>query len=140
MSNQPRIPAFASPFLDDKGNVSKDWFQYLQFIGNSLVQPFANTTLTGSVATYLTSPRNGEAVISYAFLTNKTGAPITVSVYNVPAGGTAGPGNVVINARSIGAGNSYACPELCGLSLNRGSTLQAVGNGVSIVVSGTVSQ
>lgn len=135
-----RIPNVTSKPVQQDGSMNRDWYQYLQSLGVSISSLLANSTLTGSVVPYVTSPRNGSNTITSAVLTNSTGGAITVNVYNVPSGGSPGVGNIVISARSIAAGTSYACPELVGLVLKLGATLQASGSGLSFVVNGTVSQ
>lgn len=135
-----RIPNVTSKPVQQDGSMNRDWYQYLQSLGVSISSLLANSTLTGSVVPYVTSPRNGSNTITSAVLTNSTGGAITVNVYNVPSGDSPGVGNIVISARSIAAGTSYACPELVGLVLKLGATLQASGSGLSFVVNGTVSQ
>lgn len=139
-----RIPNVTSKILMPDGTMNRDWYQYLQLLGQGITKPTVRlingSVLTGSIATYYTSPTNTAATITAATLTNTTAGTVSVSVYLVPQGGTAGPSNILISAHSITAGNSYTCPELINQVVERGGAIQAVGNGVTFVVSGTLNQ
>lgn len=138
-----RIPASTSNPINPDGTMNRDWFQYFQALGAGISKPVASlvsgVTLTGSVATYYTAPNNTAATITAATLTNSTGSTVNASVYLVPSGGTAGPSNILISSHAITAGGSYTCPELINHVVPRGASIQAVGNGLSFTVSGTLS-
>lgn len=90
--------------------------------------------LTGVVANYLATPANTTYRISRAVFANPTGGAITITVYVVPAAGAPGVANEVIAAQNIPAGASYVAPELAGLVLPNGSSIQALASaGASIV-------
>ena len=95
--------------------------------------------LTNATATYYTTPVNTSAVVKRAVFCNTTGLAATITVYVVPSGGAAGVTNEIIAAYSIAAGASYVSPELAGVVLGPGDTLQALSGtnaAVTIVVSG----
>lgn len=94
------------------------------------------SALTGAAATYYTAPALTRAVTRSAQLTNTTAGVVACTVYVVPSGGTAGATNTVISARSIAAGETYNCPELVNQVVETGGTIQALGNGVTLTVSG----
>jgi hypothetical protein len=96
----------------------------------------AGSVLTGSAVTYYTAPTATRAIPRSAQLVNTTASAVSCTVYVVPSGGTAGAANTVISGKSIAAGETYNCPELVNQVLEPGSTLQALGNGVTLAVSG----
>lgn len=93
----------------------------------------AETTLT---AQYTATDR--KAVIHKFTATNTGAGAATLSVYLVSNGGTAGAGNLIVNARSIAAGECYTCPELVLHVLNAGGFISTVASaaGVTIRASG----
>lgn len=99
-------------------------------------QLVAPQALTAAVVTYYTVPANTVAIVTAGALSNSTGGAVACSVYIVPSGGTAGTSNKTIPARSIANNDTDLCPELLGQRLPAGTTIQAVGNGVSFVLSG----
>lgn len=94
------------------------------------------SALTGSAATYYTAPTLTRAVTKSAQLTNTTAGAVACTVYIVPSGGAAGATNTVISARSVAAGETYNCPEMINQVIEAGGTIQALGNGVTLTVSG----
>lgn len=85
------------------------------------------TQLTGSAATIITGAANQKTVITKARFTNSdTGGAYTFTVYRVPSGGSASSANILINARSIAANGSDLAPELTGMVLDAGDTIQAL--------------
>lgn len=68
-------------------------------------------------------------------LHNPTAAPITVKIYYVNQSGTAGASSQVLS-RTLQESESYPCPELVNHTLSGGMSLQGVGDGAVIVVSG----
>lgn len=87
----------------------------------------ASTQLTGSAATYVTGSASQKTVITRARATNSDGATAyTITLYRVPSGGSAATGNIVVNGRSIPPGGSDLLPELQGMVLNAGDTIQGL--------------
>lgn len=85
----------------------------------------ASQQLTNANVTYYTST-NIVTIIDKMTLCNTTAGAVTVTVDLVDSGGTAGASERVISARSIGAGETYTCPEVVGHILNSGDTIQAL--------------
>lgn len=87
----------------------------------------ASTQLTGSAATYITGAASQKTTITRARITNSdTATAYTFTVYRVASGGSAGSTNLLINARSVAPGGSDLCPELNGMVLDAGDTIQAL--------------
>lgn len=91
--------------------------------------------LTAVVASYHTSPALTRARICNATLTNTTAGAVACTVHIVPTAGAPNAANQKINARPIGPGETYPCPELIGRVLEPGDSIQALGLAVSFDVS-----
>lgn len=86
-----------------------------------------STQLTAAAATYITAAASQKTVITRARLTNSDSATAyTGTIYRVPNGGSAIAGNILVNARSIAPGGSDLLPELQGMVLTAGETIQAL--------------
>jgi hypothetical protein len=99
-----------------------------------MIQPyiFDGAVLTAALAQCGTSvPNLTKRVIVAAALVNPTAAPVAVSVHLVPSSKTAGSDNVVINARTLGPGETYFCPELVNQGINAAGSVFAVGLGAT---------
>lgn len=96
----------------------------------------SGSQLTGSAATYYTTPAATSTVIKKLVLINTTAAPVACTIYLIPSGGSAGVTNSVTVARSIGANESWSCPEAENMVLPTGGFLQALGLNVTIMASG----
>ena len=66
--------------------------------------------------------------------TNVSGGNILVSVYLVPSGGTAGPGNAIYLDRGLVRGETYEFPALIGQVLEPGGFIAVVASGASAIV------
>lgn len=66
---------------------------------------FAPTVLGTAAGTLYTAPANTVMAGGQIHLLNTSTGAVTVTVYAVPAGGTAGDGNAVIKGRSLAAGD-----------------------------------
>lgn len=82
--------------------------------------------LTVAAAAYYTAGTGITATVNNLSLTNTSASPVPVTLYNVPAGGTAGPANAFLSAFTLSAGQTYVPPQAIGLQLAPGSTLQAL--------------
>lgn len=96
------------------------------------------SVLSATAISYYLCPANSAVVIKRGDFCNTTGGAVSVSAYIVPAGGAAGTANTLISGFSVGAGVTYVSPELSGLVMAPGDTLQALGAGVTFIVSGIV--
>ena len=99
--------------------------------------------LTGSAATYYTCPASTTcAVKKLTFCNTDAAVAYTITVYRVPAAGSAGTTNIVVNAKPLAPAESWEC-YLMNHFLAAGDTIQAfcstnakvsiVGSGVEIV-------
>lgn len=80
-----------------------------------------------------------KAIIDKATVTNTTAGNVAFSCNLVASGGTAGASNLHIPARAISPGETYACPEIAGHTLEAGgfiSTLAGAATSLTIRVSG----
>ncbi len=92
--------------------------------------------LAENAATTQYTATNCKTVIDKFTATNTTAAPVTVDVYLVASGGTAGAANKVVSAKSIQAGETYTFPELVGQSLENGGFISTTaGAATSLVIS-----
>lgn len=92
--------------------------------------------LTGSVATYYTCPANKYAIVKSITVANNTGAAVPFALYLVPAGQTATTAYQLRPTRIIDVNEPYTCPEVVNQSIEAGGTIQAIGNGLTFMVSG----
>ena len=82
--------------------------------------------LTTSAATYYTAPALTTTVIKKLTITNSTGSTVSVTLYLVPSGGSAGVTNIITSAKAILAGAVYEAYECENHVLMTGDTLQAL--------------
>ncbi|MEK6418424.1 MAG: hypothetical protein V4801_02390 [Burkholderia gladioli] len=95
--------------------------------------------LTAAAATYYTAGSAVAATINNLSLTNTSANPVSVTLYRVPSGGTAGAANCLLSAYSLSAGQSYVPPQAIGLQLDAGMTLQALaGTAAAVTIMGGV--
>lgn len=82
---------------------------------------------------------NCKAIIDKFTVTNTTSGAVTFSCNLVASGGSASNSNLVINAKSIAAGETYNCPEVIGHTLLASgfiSTLAGASTSLTIRASG----
>ena len=102
----------------------------------------SGSVLTGSAATYYTVPTNTnavippKAVIRRMTLCNTTAGAVSCTVYLIPSGGAAAAANTIVSARSVAIGETWNATEAEGHVLEAGGFIQALGNGVTLMVSG----
>lgn len=78
-----------------------------------------------TVATpFITGAPGVQTTITRAFFTNITAGAVSIGVYRVPSGGSAVSGTIIIPARSIAANGTDLAPELAGMVLAPGDTIQ----------------
>lgn len=97
-------------------------------------QVFAEGVLTGSQAEYYACPAGTTAIIHAATLTNGSGGVVACSVWLNPRSG--GTDRLLIDTHALADAESYACPELINQVLEAGGTIDALGDGVTLYVSG----
>ena len=76
-------------------------------------------TLTVTAATYYTAT-SVRAVIQKATFTNDHTGVVTVTINIVPSGGSAGYANRITKAKSIAAGETWACQDMINHELEKG--------------------
>jgi hypothetical protein len=90
-------------------------------------------TLTAAAVAYATASGASKVIIKQATFTNTDTVARTITVYRVPSGGAAAAGNLIIQAQSLSAGQSYDPPSLKNMVLNPGETLQALASTAAVV-------
>lgn len=74
---------------------------------------------------------NVKTIIDKFTATNTTAGAVTLSVNIIPSGGSAGSDNLIIQTKSIGAGQTYTFPELVGQYLEDGSIISTIASAAS---------
>lgn len=88
-----------------------------------VLQPGA--TLGAAPVTVIQGAPNQIVTIKRAVVSNtSTSAAVVITAYRVPALGSPVAGNEIIPAQSIAANATYLCPELAGMVLQAGETIQ----------------
>ena len=82
---------------------------------------------------YYTTPANTTAKIGRAVFSNPTGAAVTVTI-NI--GGASSVTNQILNAVSIGPGETYVSPELAGFVLPASYAIRGLASAASSIVIG----
>lgn len=122
-----------TPLVDDRGHVTRDW--YLLFLKLFRLTGGENDTMgvvyrglvdarfvASGVAVQYTAPSLTRTVLDASVAANNGGAPVTLAVHLVPAGGSASLANRLLS-RAIAAGAVDLLPELAGQTLNPGDQL-----------------
>lgn len=92
-----------------------------------------DATLTGSDASYYTSPTNTVSQSKRAVFTNNSNAAVTITVNIVRSGGASVSTNVLIPAKAIAPNDTYVSPELAGLILMAGDSIHAQASTAGVV-------
>jgi hypothetical protein len=102
-----------------------------------------NLQLPAAVGVQFTGPVNTATIIKRAVFTNTSAGARTITAHVVPSGSTVSNATMLINGQSLsippGAGSSYVAPELAGVVLSGGDTLQCFADaaaGVTMSVNG----
>ena len=82
--------------------------------------------LTTSAATYYTAPANTTTILKKVTVTNTTAGAVSLTMYLVPSGGSAGNANMITDAKAIAAGATYEVYEAENHVLMTGDFLQAL--------------
>lgn len=94
------------------------------------------STLTSSAAVYYTCPSSKYAILKSVTISNATASAVSCSLYLVPSGASAGSAYLIRPPRLIDVNESYTCPEAVNQVLEDGGTIQAIGPGLTLIVSG----
>lgn len=95
----------------------------------------AGVTLTGSAASYYTSPGGTYGAIHAASVNNPTGSVVTVNIYKVPTGKAADATTKIASKAAIANGTTQF-PEIVNHKLEPGTQLFADGNACTLNISG----
>lgn len=101
------------------------------------------TQLPNAAAAQYTCPANSKVVVRHGVFTNTTAGAVTCTVEIVPSGGSAGDPSKILDAFSIAAHTAYVSPEIAGVVLNAGDTIQAFASAatsISANISGIIQQ
>ena len=103
---------------------------------NIIPRKQAENTQTGQYTS-----ENAKTIIDKFTVTNTSASNVDFSVNLVANGDTASDANLVLDARTLAAGETYTCPELVGQSLEAGgfiSTLAGAATSLTISATGRV--
>lgn len=95
----------------------------------------AAQTLTGSAASYYSTPTGTYAAMHAASICNPTGAVVTVNIYKVQSGGSAGNATKIAS-KIVPAGTTISAPELVNHKLEPGTQIYADGLSCTLNISG----
>lgn len=105
-------------------------------IARSLI---ASKQAENSQTTQYTAPSGTRTIIDKFTATNSTAGAVTLGVNIVTSGGSSGASNLIVDDKSIAAGETYTFPEVVGHVLNPGdfiSTLASAATSLTIRASG----
>lgn len=96
-----------------------------------------NVQLPNAAGILFTAPANTVTIIKRAVFTNTSAGVRAVTAHVVPSGGAVSNATMVINGQGLavppGTGSSYVSPELAGIVLNGGDTLQCFADAAASV-------
>ena len=81
--------------------------------------------VSGSETTILTVDANTKDTVSALTFTNTHTSTTTVTVHNVPSGGSVTAANMVVPTRTLAVGEAWICTPIVGQSFGAGATLKA---------------
>lgn len=90
-------------------------------------------TLTATAAAYATAAGTNILIIKKCIFLNTDTAARTITVHRVPNAGAPATGNIVIQAFSLSAGQTFDATALSNMVLTPGSTLQALASTAGLV-------
>jgi hypothetical protein len=105
----------------------------MSLIAIPLVQAVA---LPATVAIQYTCPAAMQIIVRHVVFTNTTAAPVALTGYVVPNGGSVTDAAKILDAFSVAAHTAYTSPEFSGVVLKSGDTIQCFGLAISMNASG----
>ena len=90
-------------------------------------------TLTAAAVAYATAPANTNYIIKKCVFLNTDAVARTITIHRVPSGGTAVTGNIIMQAFSLSAGQTYDATFLGNMVLTPGATIQALASTAGVV-------
>lgn len=96
--------------------------------------------LTDSAAPYYTAPAVTTAIVRVTQFSNPSNTPSAVTAWVVPAASTPTVANQYLNQLVLSPGETYTSPELSGVVLQAGDSIQAMAsvNGTVVVMASGV--
>lgn len=104
-----------------------------------IAKPLVQTKYAESTQSVQYTVNGGRTSIDRFVATNNSGSDAAFSIWIVPNGQGPTGANRLLNARSLAAGESYSCPEVCGQWMENGDriiTLAGAAGAIAIRVSG----
>lgn len=89
------------------------------------LQLFSPAQLTTSAATYYTVGSNLRSIIKKLSFCNTSAGAVTVTLYLIKSGGSAGDTNTLTSAHTLAAGETWSCPDVEGHVLHAADFIQA---------------
>lgn len=108
----------------------------MSVIAKCLIEPIL---VPATVTTAYTAPIGTRTIIDKFTATNTSGGAVSLTIYLVAGGGSAGPVNLLLSAVSIAAGAVYISNEMPNQILNAGDSIQVIASAalsISIRASG----
>lgn len=99
-----------------------------------------NQQIAAATTTYYTVPEGNTTRIGAISVTNQDTVPRTMSLWLVPAAGTATATNRIIKDKTLQPGESYVLSQVVGFIIGAGATIQAVASSaatISLFAAGT---
>jgi len=108
----------------------------MAFINKQLFTP---TLLGASVGTYYTVPSNRSTLVTKATFTNTSSGAVSITAHLVPAGGSAGTQNQIIDSFVLDSNETFSSSDIEGQLLPQQTTIQMAADtasAVSVIFSG----
>ena len=99
----------------------------------TVIAAWGPVQLTGSAASLYTAPTSGKTQLGKCTFTNTDTSARTITVYLVRSGGSASLANCVISAQVVQPGECYVSPELYGVVLGAGDSVQGFASTASVI-------
>lgn len=103
------------------------------------LKQLSQNVLTAAATTQFTTAAGVQTTIHAATAWNPTGSPVTVQVFIIPNGGSATDATRVGNTQ-IGAGATGVLYDVLNHKVPPGGSVAAIGNGVTLTLSGAQAQ
>lgn len=89
--------------------------------------------LAAAAAAIYTCPTGTRARVLKCTACNDTTTAVTFNIYLVPSGGAADATTILINTKTLGANESYTCPEITGHVLEPADSIHGVASAANQV-------
>ena len=102
---------------------------------------FYQGQLTTSAVAVVTCPASTKYRVTQCNALNVTGGAVTMTLHRVASAGSPAATTQLTSAHSLAANTAYQCPEVVGIVLEAGETLQALASAntsITMAISGQV--